>query len=293
MKNILIATDFSDASRNATRYGLEFAKATDAKAVLFHAFEVPVIAPDSIAVTAYGDIKKIAEAQMKAELIFFQDEGYSNIEAICEEGVSADAVIKKARSVGAGLIIAGIKGAGKGLRKIFGSTVTALAKHTDIPVLVVPEAVEFSVPESIVFANDILTGTDIHVIDTLKAIVEKFHARLYIVKVVKNKTEEWHEVLNTPETLLMAVRQMDSQFDYPVNKNIVEALNAFSEEHHAKMIAMMPHKHFWSELLFSKSNTKDMVFHTKLPLLILPEKHYTDAFVAARKHDPHTEGLLM
>lgn len=35
---------------------------------------------------------------------------------------------------------------------------------------------------------------------------------------------------------------------------------------------MLPHKHTWAEKLFKKSKTKDMVFHTKIPLLILPEK---------------------
>jgi hypothetical protein len=37
------------------------------------------------------------------------------------------------------------------------------------------------------------------------------------------------------------------------------------------MLVMMPHKHEWLERLFRKSETKDMIFHTQVPLLVLPE----------------------
>jgi len=35
---------------------------------------------------------------------------------------------------------------------------------------------------------------------------------------------------------------------------------------------MMPHRHEWLKRIFRKSKTKDMIFHTRVPLLILPER---------------------
>jgi hypothetical protein len=45
MKAILIATDFSTASRNESLYGLKLAKALQAKIILFNAYNVPLPAP--------------------------------------------------------------------------------------------------------------------------------------------------------------------------------------------------------------------------------------------------------
>ena len=56
------------------------------------------------------------------------------------------------------------------------------------------------------------------------------------------------------------------------SKDVTHAVNHFMEEQQADILAMLPHKHAWTDKLFKKSETKDMVFHTKIPLLILPEK---------------------
>ena len=47
--------------------------------------------------------------------------------------------------------------------------------------------------------------------------------------------------------------------------------NEYIKKYKADMLAMVPHKQEWFERLFRKSETKDMIFHSKIPLLILPE----------------------
>ncbi|HNP23169.1 MAG TPA: universal stress protein [Panacibacter sp.] len=293
MKAVLIATDFSDASRNAALYGLELARAMKATAVLFHAYENPVFAPDAIIISSFGNMGKIAGEQLVKESNRIAAENSYPFETCCEEGSPAQAIMKKADEIDASLIITGFKIAGKTIRQIFGSTVTSLTKHSAKTVLIVPEQAKFSIPDSIVFANDLSVYTDIHVLDDLKAIAEHFKARLFVVKVVKNKSAGWHEAMTTPETLLMSVRKIDSEFDYPVGKDIVYTLNEFTEKHRVKMVAMMPHKHFWTDAFFGKRNTSAMVFHTKIPLLILPEKDYNDLFRQMKTDNKVPQGLLM
>ncbi len=45
MKKIFIATDFSTASRNASRYAIEMAKEINAEVYLFNSYKVPNPAP--------------------------------------------------------------------------------------------------------------------------------------------------------------------------------------------------------------------------------------------------------
>ncbi|MEO6290245.1 MAG: hypothetical protein ABIO76_10005, partial [Ginsengibacter sp.] len=62
-------------------------------------------------------------------------------------------------------------------------------------------------------------------------------------------------------------------FEYAIDSDINHALHESITNHNANMLAMVPHKHEWIEKLFKKSETKEMIFHTEVPLLILPESH--------------------
>ena len=278
MRTFLIATDFSEASRNATRYGLHLAKAMQAKVVLLSVYQVPLPAPGSMVVITPEDMHQIAAQHMQEEAAALTADQIHPFETKCLQGVPADAIAAYADETGAELIIAGMKGAGKTIRRIFGSTAAALAKACNISVLVVPEGAAFTVPEQVVLATDFSGDMDVHVLDELKSIATTFNSRLYIVRVVKNKAEEWQQVLNTPETLKLAVRSLESQFEYLVDKDITHALNEFSVTHGVQLIALIPHKHNWVEQLFTKSETTDMLFHTHVPLLLLPERKYSDLF---------------
>lgn len=278
MRTFLIATDFSAASRNASIYGLKLAREMQAKVVLLSVFQVPLPAPGSMIVVTPDDMRQIAEDHLQAEAAALAGENIMPFETRCLQGVPATAIAKYAADTGAELIIAGMKGAGKAIRRIFGTTVSDLFRQSNIPVLVIPESIGFTRPESVILATDLAGDTDVHVLDELKSIIGTFHSRLFVVRVVKNRTEEWQEVLNTPETLKLAVRGIESQFEYLVDKDITHALNEFSATHGVQMIALIPHKHSWSEQLFAKSETTDMLFHSRVPLLILPEKKYSDLF---------------
>jgi len=113
---------------------------------------------------------------------------------------------------------------------------------------------------------------DLQVLDNLADIIQIFNPKLYVVTALKNKHEEWFEVLNTHQTLKKAAETFYEKFEYPVDIDITNALNSFIEKHNADMLVMMPHRHEWLERVFRKSETKDMIFHTHVPLLILPER---------------------
>jgi len=269
MKTILIATDFSKASRNASLYGVQLAKALNANIILFNAYKVPPPAPALNASISRYDIMMQTDKQLLDEADFL-DPKRAIIEIICDEGVAEDAIINIANEKKVDFIITGMKGSGKNFRKIFGSTATLLAKNTNIPLVIVPEDARFKNPDIVVFASDNI-DSDKDVPRQLTAITELFKSKLYVVKVIKNKNEEWFEVSDTPQKLRKIVKILDTSIQYPVDTDIRHALNEFIKKHHADMLVMMPHKHEWMERLFRKSETKDMIFHTQVPLLVLPE----------------------
>ena len=69
MKIIFIVTDFSSASHNASKYGVELASALGAKIVLFHAYTIPLSIPESYVVVNPEDVRKTAEDYLLEEVM--------------------------------------------------------------------------------------------------------------------------------------------------------------------------------------------------------------------------------
>jgi Universal stress protein UspA and related nucleotide-binding proteins len=269
MKTILIATDFSSSSQNASLYGLQLSKTIGANIILFHAYEVPSPASGlGITISRYSVMMETDKRLLEeAEIL---DPKRSIIEIACDEGVAVDAIMKIAKEKKADLIITGMKGSGRIFKKLLGSTANLLAKKTSIPLIIVPEDAKFTTPGTIVFASDEL-NTDKRIPEELILFAQHFNSKLYVLNVVKNKKGEAYDVEHDNQMAKKIIQVFDISFQYAVDTDIRHALNKFIEKHNADMLVMTPHKHEWIERLYKKSQTADMIFHTKIPLLVLPE----------------------
>ncbi|MEP7229219.1 MAG: universal stress protein [Ginsengibacter sp.] len=269
MRTILIATDFSDASRNASYYGLALAKEIGANVCLFNSYKLPTPAA-GLGVTVSGyDAKMQTDAKLLEEAVKL-DLGNKNIQIISDEGNAGEAIIKLANEKKFDFIITGMKGVGKSLKKIFGSTATSLAKHTNLPLIIVPEDAIYTTPEKVVFASD-TPVTDYAVPAQLTSILTLFRSKLYVVKVVKDGNEERVAIPGSVQKEKVSAAGNEVSFQVKEGTDIRHALSDFIREQYADMLVMMPHKHDWTERLFKKSETANMIFHTKIPLLILPD----------------------
>ncbi len=271
MKTILIATDFSHASRNASLYGVALAKEINANVILLNAYNITYPpAALNMCISRY-DIMMQIDKQLMDEADFL-DPKRNLIKVMCDEGVAEDVIINIANEMQVGLIVAGMKGSGKIFERIFGSTATALAKGTNIPLMIIPEDALYKTPENIVFANDSLRANEA-LPELLTKLAGIFKSVVYDVHVAKEKNKEFFKIVETQKQGgIMEGRH--SSYEVPVDTDIRYTLRAFMQTHAADMLVMIPHKHEWLERMFIKSETKDMIFHTHIPLLVLPDmKH--------------------
>ena len=272
MKTILVATDFSAASRSALLYGAALAKALNAKIVLFSAYQmVPGPITDSLTIVSRAEMKELTQRQLDMEILASDLEDTISIQTRCDENMPVDGILKAAEEEQADLIVAGMKSSNKGLRKIIGSSATTLARKTIVPLVVVPEGLKYTQPLTIALASDLAPETDMQTIEMLRQIGSGFQSKLYIVRVVKDRSHLVYEILNGPARLSKVTRSLDPEYEYPERKSIPDALDEVINIHHIDMLAMVPHKHSLLERLFIKSNTRSMIFKTHIPLLILPE----------------------
>ncbi|WP_315821264.1 universal stress protein [Paraflavitalea speifideaquila] len=271
MKTLFVATDFSNAAHNALLYALAMAKPFGAKVILFHAYQVQVLAGvDTAMLVAETDTKKVVEDRLRQHLLAI-NESEVDIELLYGEGPAARTILETAVAQGADMIISGMKNHGKTFRQFFGSTVTELAQASTLPLIVVPETASYRPPHKIALASDIAPETDSRTLDSLATIGERFHSKLYIVRVIRDRFEEVYELLHRPAKLNRLPNTLETEYTYTQNKSVPEALDFFIHAAQINLLAMVPHKHTLLEKWFFKSNTKAMIFKSDIPLLILPE----------------------
>jgi nucleotide-binding universal stress UspA family protein len=270
MLNILVPTDFSKLSKVAVQYAIKIANKLTCNITLFHVVTVTNVVRHSM-----REKTKALEAQMmeKAEddlnkllkEVSRTVKTSNRVNCLAVRGDSfQEVLLKQAKKLKAGLIIMGTKGA-SGLKKtVIGSNTTSVLEKSKIPVLVVPERASFNGFKDIVYATD-LDHVDKE-LKTLVPYVDKFGSVLHLVHIVASgkKVEVMEEKIDA------AIRKAG----YPNSCNIVlvdrdvdGAIDQYVQVTKADMLAMFTHKVSFFEKLLDKSKTREMAFHSRVPLL--------------------------
>ncbi|MDB5253574.1 MAG: universal stress protein [Flaviaesturariibacter sp.] len=271
MKRILIATDFSSTARAAARYGVQLAKALGADVILFSAYQVPhPFAALNVLVSSLA-VMEDTRAKLADEARELGKPDEVRIEILCEEGIPHETILAIAKEKEVDLVIVGMAGSHSGLKKLFGDTATALVSDLAVPVIIVPADAKFKALKNVLYASDVFLDTTIAAIDQVKWLTDFFRSKLYVVRVVKDSYEEVRERVNTPQNLRKELKDLQAGFSFPVNTNTTQGLDDFIKERPVDVVVMLPHKHEWLERLLIRSETNEMVEHTHLPILLLPE----------------------
>jgi len=142
LKQILVPTDFSDASGTPLRAAIELAQALGAAIEVFHVdvdlSDDSLLAESIIPVQAVFESQRAETAQHLRRVTDQVRQAGVPCTASAELGRSADAIVEHARRSGTGLIVLG-KHVGRSRRPaLFGHVVEKVIGRAPCPVLVVP-----------------------------------------------------------------------------------------------------------------------------------------------------------
>lgn len=150
LKQILIPTDFSDASTIAVRYGKAFAESFDARLHLLHVQEEPVVTAIAegfyLPSGAFAEMKNAALAKLD-EIVTQAEMGALKPHVILRKGSPFVEIIRCARELNIDLIVMGTHGRGPIAHMLMGSVAERVVRKAPCPVLTVrnPEH-EFVMP---------------------------------------------------------------------------------------------------------------------------------------------------
>lgn len=272
MKNILIATDFSPAARCATRYGIKLAAQLNAKVSLVSAYEtLPIPVTDDPVILTVDDMQDVVMQQLTQEAELFALPESPHIDVYSREGATAKAILEVAKEWPADLIITGMKEHGKEFRRLFGSAVTGLANKSAIPLLVVPEGTEYGAPTSIVIANDMVPKVEIGIPPFLRWLSQEVKSKLTVIRFLGNRAAEVIEILDYSSNLRRITGVISPLEELSNNGHASDALLNYLAEHHNNLLAMPVHHQSLAERWLSGNPSREIIFETRVPFLLLPE----------------------
>lgn len=278
MKNILFPTDFSPNADNALNYAVEIARKIKGNLILFHAYSVQLIDPNmpaEIYLSAYQEEEKSAKENLEAlsKKLLNSNKGADgcslfNIDTIVSQGLVLDEVLALTEEFKIDLIIMGTHGASGITELILGSNAASIIEKATIPVLAIPHNIEYKDIENIVYAYD-----------DIKSGLPKFNRLLEFAKIYDSEITLLHIIefdKDTAELNKKEFEKIKENFNYGKirlelvkEEKVLEGINDYVNSNDVDILAMTIKKRSLFDKIFSKSLTKKMAYHTKIPLLAL------------------------
>ena len=285
MKKILATTDFSKAGDNALLYAAALAVHTKCTLHIIHATHIPVV-NDSFFDISYTleELRKSDEERM-FELIDVLRKKFGpdlKLEEETQIGFTTELISEIIKSEEVQLVVMGIAPADRMSELIFGSTSTLVAGQLHIPVLIVPSGVKFRPWSKLAFTFD-QKNVAAEAAGLIKLLTKPFGTALHFVNVQDEAIP--HEDDNMLKPLFKALGEKAPRVHYLkyVPNSTVMIIQDWARRYKATAIAMIAREHsiFWKML--HERTTKKMAFHTKVPLLIIPERLEKKAPILQRK----------
>jgi nucleotide-binding universal stress UspA family protein len=140
LRNVVVGTDFSQCSQLALELALGLARDGAARVALVHVCELGDDDPD--------EQRLLSGEQALCQLVDEQRRQGANVTGVLRSGRPWQKLDNVAVEVGAGLIVVGRHGAGRGRRVALGSVAEQLVRSASRPLLLVASDLDFRNDES-------------------------------------------------------------------------------------------------------------------------------------------------
>ncbi len=283
MRNVLIATDFSENAWNATTYALQLLRDEKCTFHLLHTY--------TPAAYAHYDADKLGAAVgrlgTKNDPVYVESrEGLRSVlerimnecpnnkhdyDVDCAYNLLADEIDKVVAERKIDMIVVGIKGTTRTNEVLLGSDALYIMQRATCPVLAVPEDYCYFMLKDILFPSDYnhpYTEEHIkilaHIAGLYKASVHMFH--------IANEPALSHGQQRVRDMINDNLVEAKHDFKKVPRENVAVAIADYIAKNNIDMLAMTLRKHSFLELLLRRHKFSTIGLHSSVPLLVLPAK---------------------
>jgi len=262
MRHIVVPIDLSTHSVNALRHALLLAAKWQARVTLFR-----VVTPEDVA-------KGVTEEQALKGLQLLSDEHDTDGVSIAAEVRSGDfitSLVALCAEQPTHLLAMGTRGASGLRRALFGSNTVRAMEKTDVPMLVVPQGAKLSELPVIALAADLHELPDDDAFDLLRDVAVAHSAEVRILHFANRGHLSMGGVLEKHREEHILQPDVKVTFRNISSSDPLDGLEMYLDHHpHVGMLVMVKREHRGLRLL-GTDHTKEMAYHTHMPLLVLRE----------------------
>lgn len=277
MKKILFPTDFSEASLNSKSYAIEIAKRSGAQVYLLNVYNVTIYDPNmpaELVMETMNEAQKFAKENLDSLSKEFVSQKYSNgknldVSVVYKQGLVSDEIEVFCEENNIDLIVMGTTGESGLLDKILGSNTASVLEKVKCPVLAVPAKANYKNIQNVVYASN-LTDDDTKEVMQLKDFLQLFDAQLTYLHVCD---EDDKPLQNEKDTIFDGLKK-EIGYDkitlqYTDGTDVEKGIEDYINSHPVDILVMAIHKRNFFEKIFKRSLTKEMVYHSQIPLYAL------------------------
>ena len=281
LNKILIATDYSRSVYNAERYAVALAKKTGAELIFLHIYNPPIIPLQSSLPLNHID-KNFHEQKMRllnqhldemSSALRIKQDNFQIISVTAQGTDPAKEILLTAKNLNPDLLIIGTHGKTGYKKNTFGSVTWKVIREAHNPVLVVPEDALFTGWNRMAYASA-NQRSEVAAISFLSSMAKKFNSEIKIVHITKAKQDYGIEQKLTGDFAKEILKQISwkkiTQHAVAA-EDIIKGLNKFILENEVDLLVLSPEKKNVFEKVFKESVRRRMSFHTRVPLLCLPD----------------------
>jgi nucleotide-binding universal stress UspA family protein len=277
VKKILVPTDFSASAKNALEYAIAVAQQINATLLIVHVFYIPGITARAPYIKGHDYSTEEYHAaeeklrQLVLEIPALKTVPYESKVISAYWPIEFPEVIN---AEAADLIIMGTSGA-SGIKKIIiGSSTASMMEASVLPVLAIPLPARFTPIQKIGLAIDLQPIENLGIFDPLLWLARALEASIQIFH-VQTEGGSFTKTASETETVDALLRHLstgtNSSFTLYYGETIEEGIYKYITAKHIDLLVMTNRKRSFFQSLFTGSLTKKMSFHTKTPLLVIPE----------------------
>ena len=271
MKHILVPTDFSDDARNAAHYAARLAERLQARVTLLHAYMLPTpVSEVPYVMINAEEMQKENEDIANAELEKLKASYKIDGNCLVRLGFPSDEIESIVEDNEIDLVVMGMKGKGA-LEKMVGSTTTSTLKKIKSPLLIVPDKASYKDWKQVTYATDYSYEFNQQVYNPLVELLGTFNAQLNIVHVMKHPDEEKSQQVSGEQQMESVFGSVPHQYQVISDAHVKHGIQSFLQDHPTDLLVMVTRDRGFWERLFGKSHTKEMVYNTHIPLLVLKD----------------------
>ncbi|HEY9002008.1 MAG TPA: universal stress protein [Mucilaginibacter sp.] len=272
MKQILVATDFSNGAANAMEYAMDLAKVLNMGVCAINA--IPSMEGvgnniyNAVFIEDYHNNKRAALKDWAGKIV---DDRYKDVPVttLCMVGSLKTVLSEYVSQNHVELLVMGMIGS-TGITGIVGSNASSVIEVIKIPTLMVPVESKFPEKPMITLATDYDTRLSAYDVNALNEMVSAFGAEKMNILYVSGKSEDKN--LETEESRMRdLIKNTTLDFNYVTGSSASEGILNFVQSNDTDILCLVKHHHNVVYRLFNRSTLDRVLNKSVKAILVLHE----------------------